>query len=95
MTTNGDHIREDAIDAGTSAADGQGFVHAVTPHAARRQLRVSLALAGVIALATIAVAASTTIQPRHTQQASVKLTVEAPGSLHVQQARVKRVPNGG
>ncbi len=66
-----------------------GFVQAISPDMARRQLKLSAALVGALLVATALVATLGQIQPRYADPAVVKLTVQAPGSLQIQQATTK------
>lgn len=69
--------------------DDSGFVQAIAPDVARRQLKLSITLIATLTLATGLLATLGQLQPRHSDPAIVKLTVQAPGSLQVQQARTK------
>ena len=75
--------------------EDSGFVQAISPDVARRQFRISAALVGALAVATIAVATMSQVQPRYAEPASVKLVVQAPGVMQVQQARIKSTQPGG
>jgi len=73
-----------------------GFVQAISPDAARRQFKISATLVAALAVATVFVAALGQVQPRYSEPATVKLTVQAPGVMQVQQAHSKfRVQPGG
>ena len=63
-----------------------GFIQAIAPDVARRQLKISAALVAALAIATIFVASLGQMQPRYAEPATVKLTVQAPGVMQVQQA---------
>lgn len=77
--------------------EDSGFIQAIAPDAARRQLKISAALVAALAVATIFVASLGQMQPRYAEPALVKLTVQSPGVMQVQQAHtVKfRVQPGG
>ena len=73
-----------------------GFVQAISPDMARRQLKISAALVAALAIATIFVASLAQVQPRYAEPAHVKLTIQAPGVMQVQQATSKpKVQPGG
>lgn len=73
-----------------------GFIQAISPDVARRQLKLSAALVAALAVATVFVASLGNFQPRYAEPATVKLTVQAPGVMQVQQANSKfRVQPGG
>jgi hypothetical protein len=69
--------------------EDSGFVQAISPDMARRQLKLSAALVGALAVATALIATLGQFQPRYGEPAVVKLTVQAPGSLQTQQANTK------
>ncbi len=77
-------------------ANGNGFVRSMSPEMARRQLQVSSVLVGLFAAATLLVVALVPSQPRYAEPASVKLVIQAPGVMKVQQAASKpRIQPGG
>lgn len=78
-------IRQDRIET----REESGFVYAISPETARRQLKISGAIAAALAIGAIAIGSLGHIQPRHREPAIVKLTVQAPGVLQVQQAGAK------
>ncbi len=80
---------------GRKADSDSGFVHAMAPDMARRQLTVSAALVALLGAATIFVAASGQFKPRYVEPANVKLTIQAPGSLQIQHAGQRSNPRGG
>ena len=61
-----------------------GLVRAIGPQAARRQLRLSLGLLGVLALASAGAAFG--LRPGPVDLTPARLTVQAPQMVHVQHA---------
>ena len=66
--------------------DNDGFIVAMAPDYARRQLRISAVLVGLIAALSIFVAITGAVKPRPAEPAFVKMTIQAPGVLQVKQA---------
>ena len=80
------------MNSGTGKSDQNtnGFMVAMSPSAAARQLRISLAVAMAFAAATIVTMVIGHIQPRITGPASlpsanVKLTIQMPGIVKMHQ----------
>ena len=61
------------------SSEESGFVLAISPDMARRQLKISAALVAALAMATVLVASLGRVEPRYAEPATVKLTVQAPG----------------
>lgn len=62
-----------------------GLIRVIGPQAARRQLRLSLGLLGVLAVASVGFAFS--LRPGPVDQSPARLTVQAPQMVHAQHAR--------
>ena len=62
-----------------------GLIRVIGPHAARRQLHMSLGLLGLVALATAG--ATFGLRPGPVDQNPARLTAQAPQMIHVQHAR--------
>ncbi|MGE3645881.1 MAG: hypothetical protein AB7F96_18705 [Beijerinckiaceae bacterium] len=71
-----------------TSAGANGFFAEMSPVAARKQLRVSLAVAAVLSIATAVAALSGGLSRPHERQAAVKLTIEQPGKIQVRQAGI-------
>jgi len=68
-----------------SRTTANGLVRTIGPQAARRQLRLSLGLLGVLAMASAGVAFG--LRPGPVDLTHARLTVQAPQMVHVQHAR--------
>ena len=68
-----------------SRTTANGLVRAIGPQAARRQLRLSLGLLGVLALASAGAAFG--LRPGPVDLTPTGVTVQAPQMVHVQHAR--------
>jgi hypothetical protein len=68
-----------------SRTTANGLVRAIDPQAARRQLRLSLGLLSVLALASAGAAFG--LGPGPVDLTPTGVTVQAPQMVHVQQAR--------
>ena len=61
-----------------------GLIRVISPQAARRQLRLSLGLLGVLAVASVGFVFG--LRPGPADQSPARLTVQAPQMVHVQHA---------
>jgi len=66
--------------------DNDGFIVAMAPDFARRQLRISAVLVALIAALSVFVAVTGAVKPQPTEPAFVKMTIQAPGMLQMKQA---------
>lgn len=69
-----------------SHQDNDGFIVAMAPDFARRQLRISAVLVALIAALSIFVAITGAVRPLPAEPVFVKMTIQAPGMLQVKQA---------
>ena len=71
-----------------------GFTRVMDPRAARRQLHVSAAVAAIFGLAAAVMLTTAQVPASAPANQQVKMTVQAPQMVHVQQASVKAQPGG-
>ncbi len=81
---NADHIQD--RDA--------GFARVIDPRAARRQLHVSAAVAAIFGLAAAVMLSTAQVPAAAPAYQQVRLTVQAPQMMHVQQAASRMQPGG-
>lgn len=70
-----------------AAIESNGFIVAMAPSTARRQLNISLAIAAAFIAGTILALATGQFQQRIEKPSNVKLTIQLPGTLATQQAK--------
>ncbi len=78
---------------GHNTGESNAFIVAMAPAAARRQLKISIAVATAFIAASLLVLATGAIQPRTGQPANVKLTIQMPGSITMHQAKNTQTQN--
>ncbi len=71
-----------------------GFTRVMDPRDARRQLHASAVILGILGLAAVMVLATPRMPQVATSSAPVRLTVQAPQIVHVQQAAIALQPGG-
>jgi hypothetical protein len=71
-----------------------GFTRVMDPQDARRQLHISAAILGVMAVAAALVLSTPRFPQMAENHAPVKLTVQAPQLVHIQQASATQQPGG-
>ena len=70
----------------SASSQSNGFIVAMPPQAARRQLQVSIVVAAAFIVATVLVLATGIATPRVERPATVKLTIELPGAAKIHHA---------
>lgn len=75
-------------------AEGE-FLRGMHPAMARRQFTISAGLIAALAIGTVMIAGVGKFQPRYSEPAVVKLTVQVPGTLEIRRADTRHARTGG
>lgn len=74
-----------------NAAESSGFIVAMAPAVARRQLKISIAVLSAFIAASLLVLATGALQAPSQKPASVKLTIQLPSTISMHQAKASTI----